>query len=291
MTLLNYTSGRELAERARRERCRISDIVVRDQAHALECSCEDVLLRMEKRLDVMNTAAEKGLRSALRSSSKLVGGDAKRLRARRNADAGLLDGVALDAAAVAVAVAEVNASMGKIVAAPTAGSCGILPGALLTAWKRLGAAREDVVHALFTAGAIGLVISNKAYLAGAQGGCQAECGSAACMAAAAAAELAGADPEAAIHAGALALKNLLGLACDPVAGLVEIPCVRRNAFGAVHALLAADMALAGIRSAIPLDDVILAMKQIADAMPACIRETAQGGLAATPSGRAILKSL
>lgn len=289
--MLTYTRAQELAELAAAEGGRISDVVLQDQVRALDHSAEELLQRMGRRLEVMEAAVQKGLRSAPRSASKLVGGDARRLSKRAQQTEGLLGPYALDAAAAAMAVTEVNASMGKIVAAPTAGSCGILPGALLIAQKRCQSSRDATVRALFTAGAIGLVISNRASLSGAEAGCQAECGSAACMAAAAAAELGGADPETVLHAGALALKNVLGLACDPVAGLVEIPCVKRNGFGAVHALLAADLALAGVRSAIPLDDVIVAMKQIGDTMPACIRETAEGGLAATPSGRAILRSL
>ena len=175
--------------------------------------------------------------------------------------------------------------MGRIVAAPTAGSCGILPAALITMQVEKECSDHDCVMALFTASAIGMVIANNASLAGAQGGCQAECGSAAAMAAAAITELAGGTPHMVSQAVAIALKNILGLVCDPVAGLVEIPCIKRNASGVAGAFVAAEMALAGIDSAIPADEVIWSMKRIGDIMSPTLKETAEGGLAATPTGR------
>ena len=185
----------------------------------------------------------------------------------------------------ALAVSELNASMGRIVAAPTAGSCGILPAAVLTMEKDRGCSEKDCIMSLFTASAVGMIIANNASLAGAEGGCQAECGSAAAMAAAAITELAGGTPEMAGHAVAIALKNILGLVCDPVAGLVEIPCIKRNASGVAGAFVAAELALAGIESAIPADEVIWAMKKVGDAMSPALKETAEGGLAATPTGK------
>ena len=185
----------------------------------------------------------------------------------------------------ALAVSELNAAMGRIVAAPTAGSCGILPAALLTMQAEKQIPERDCVMSLFTASAVGMVIANNASLAGAQGGCQAECGSAAAMAAAAIVELAGGTPKMAEHAIAIAIKNILGLVCDPVAGLVEIPCIKRNASGVAGAFVAAELALAGIESAIPADEVIWTMKKVGDAMSSTLKETAEGGLAATPTGR------
>ena len=185
----------------------------------------------------------------------------------------------------ALAVSELNAAMGRIVAAPTAGSCGILPAALLTMQAEKQIPERDCVMSLFTASAVGMVIANNASLAGAQGGCQAECGSAAAMAAAAIVELAGGTPEMVEHAIAIAIKNILGLVCDPVAGLVEIPCIKRNASGVAGAFVAAELALAGIESAIPADEVIWTMKKVGDAMSSTLKETAEGGLAATPTGR------
>ena len=209
------------------------------------------------------------------------------------ADSGntLCGGVFTRALARALAVSELNAAMGRIVAAPTAGSCGILPAAVLTMLHDRGVARHNCVMSLFTASAVGMVIANNACLAGAQGGCQAECGSASAMAAAALVELAGGSPQMASHAVAIALKNVLGLVCDPVAGLVEIPCIKRNASGIANAFTAAELALAGVASAIPADEVIIAMKRIGDAMPAALRETSEGGLAATPTGRRLAAEL
>ena len=183
----------------------------------------------------------------------------------------------------AVSVAEVNASMGRIVASPTAGSCGILPGAIITMQKERNLSDDACVKALLTASAIGMVIAKNASLSGAEGGCQAECGSAAAMAAGALVELAGGTPEQISNAVAIAIKNILGLVCDPVAGLVEIPCIKRNAAGVANAIVAAEMALADIKSAIPADEVIMAMKQVGDKMSTSLKETAEGGLAKTPT--------
>lgn len=181
--------------------------------------------------------------------------------------------------------------MGRIVAAPTAGSCGILPAALLTIAEERNIPDKDVVMALFTASAVGLVIANKASIAGAEGGCQAECGAASAMAAAAIVEMCGGTPEMCEHACAIALKNILGLVCDPVAGLVEIPCIKRNAGGVANALVAAELALAGIGSAIPADEVILTMKKIGDIMSPALKETAEGGLACTPTGKLLCEKV
>ncbi|MBM7568854.1 L-serine ammonia-lyase, iron-sulfur-dependent, subunit alpha [Paenibacillus sacheonensis] len=191
----------------------------------------------------------------------------------------------------ALAVSEVNASMGRIIATPTAGSCGIIPGVFVSCQERFGWSDEDMTHGLFAAGAIGYVIANNSFVSGAEGGCQAEVGSAIGMAAGALADMRGAKPTQAIHAVGLALKNSLGLVCDPVGGLVEVPCIVRNGFGAVTALAAADMALAGVRSVIPSDEVVQVMLEVGTAMPDTLRETARGGLAQTPTGQQIMKDL
>ena len=190
------------------------------------------------------------------------------------------------AATYALAANEANAAMGRICAAPTAGSSGVLPGVLFAIAEECSIAEDRLGLALVAAGSIGMVIASRASLSGAEGGCQAECGSAAAMAAGAAVDLLGGSPDQVGHAVALALKNLLGLVCDPVAGLVEVPCVKRNAGAAMIALLAAEMALAGIESAIPVDEVMDAMAEIGHALPETLRETGQGGLAGTPTGRA-----
>jgi L-serine dehydratase len=184
-----------------------------------------------------------------------------------------------------VATNEVNAAMGTICATPTAGSAGVVPGTLFAVKKKLNPTREQMIAFLFTAGAFGFVVANNASISGAAGGCQAEVGSAAGMAAAAIVEMAGGTPQQCAEAMAITLKNMLGLVCDPVAGLVEVPCVKRNAMGAANAMVAADMALAGITSRIPCDEVIDAMYRIGQSMPTGLKETAQGGLAATPTGR------
>jgi L-serine dehydratase len=247
--------------------------------------------RMREHWKVMLQSLSRGLETGVRSISGLVGDEGALFFNYLNKGVTLSGEGAVLAAARALGVAAVNASMGKIVAAPTAGSCGILPAVLLTAAERTGKGEDDLIKALFTAAGIGLVIDQVASTAGAQGGCQVECGTASCMAAAAAVEMAGGTPRQAVNAGAITLKCLLGLVCDPVAGLVEIPCVKRNAAGAAVALLSADMALAGIESKIPIDEVIGAMKEVAGMMPAALRETAEGGLANTHAGRSIEKRI
>lgn len=184
----------------------------------------------------------------------------------------------------AIAASECNAAMGRIVAAPTAGSCGIIPGTVVSMLEEGRCTERDAVLALFTSGAFGMVIAKQAFIAGAQGGCQAECGSAAAMAAAALVELLGGTPEQSAHACAIAVKNQLGLVCDPVAGLVEIPCIKRNVAGIMIAFSAAEMAMAGIESKIPVDECIAAMREVGEALPKGLKETARGGLAATPTG-------
>ena len=241
-----------------------------------------VLARLDASLTVMEEAVEEGLRGSARSRSGLVGGDARRV-----ADAGTSPaGPELaEAVSCALAVAEVNAAMGRIVAAPTGGASGVLPGVLLTVARREGVPRERTVLALAAAGAIGGVIASRAALSGAAAGCQAEVGSGAAMAAAAAVELCGGTPEQAGEAASLALQGLLGLVCDPIGGRVEVPCVARNATGAAVALAAVQMALAGVRFPVPFDEVVTAMGAVGRSLPPSLRETARGGLAVTPTGK------
>jgi L-serine dehydratase len=246
---------------------------------------------MKKALVVMRDSVAKGIAGGRRSLGGLIGGEAGRLNDYIERGSTLAGPVSVRAAMMAIAVSEVNASMGRIVAAPTAGSCGILPGSLLASAESLGRDDDAIVDALFVASGIGMIIARNATIAGAEGGCMAECGAAASMAAAACASLAGADTETTLHAAALALKNELGLACDPIAGLVEVPCAKRNSLKAVEALVAADMALAGIKSVIPFDEVVLAMHHIARDMPLNIKETANGGLAITPTGMRLAREI
>ena len=283
---IDYASLQDLADAATERGCPVWRVVLDQQMQELELSEETVRARLLHRLQVMRASVEAGIADASPSASGLSGGDAAKLDAAMKT--GRLLGGPLQAKALrnAMAVNETNARMGRIVAAPTAGAAGILPALLFAVADQEDWSDERLVEGLLTASGIGLVIAKRACLSGAEGGCQAECGSAAAMAAGAVAELAGASPEAVIHAAALALKNLLGLVCDPVAGLVEVPCVKRNAMGAVHGLAAADLALAGIRSRIPPDEVVDAMMAIGRQMSPDLRETARGGLAATPAGRA-----
>lgn len=265
-------------------------------ALALEWECQEAgepaeALRgkMGERLRVMREAVARGLQG-VKSRSGLTGGDAKLVAKglAANASARLVGGEPLTTAiSYALAVSEVNASMGRIVAAPTGGSCGILPGVLLSVGERVGATDESLIDALFTAGAAGSVIARRATVSGAAGGCQAECGSAAAMAAAAAVQLGGGTPQQCVQAVALSLKGLMGLVCDPMAGLVEVPCIKRNATSAGVALAAATMALAGVRSVVPPDEVVDAMGAVGRELPASLKETAVGGLAATPTGKRI----
>ena len=283
--MLNYMSVAEIAAQASRQGLSIGRLVLQDQAAQMERSEADILNEMDENLHVMERAAKRGLQPGLRSNSGLTGGDGARMRAHAaHALSGLFCARAMQ---IALGTAECNAAMGRIVASPTAGSCGILPGAVISMMENCGVGREDACLALIAAGGIGMVIANQASISGAAGGCQAECGSAAAMAAAALVQMAGGNPEMMENAVAMALKNLLGLVCDPVAGLVEVPCIKRNAGGIMIAIAAADMALAGIRSVIPVDEVISAMREVGESLPCALRETALGGLAVTPTGQEI----
>ena len=278
-----FGSIQELVALAQEGQCPLWQVMLRQEAEVTGRGEEEILREMAASYRVMKEAAAKGIRGVT-THSGMCGGDAKRLFDYLKNGRILSDETLLKAACYAIATNEVNAAMGRICATPTAGSAGILPGVMLAMQEKLGLPVETSVRHLFTAGAIGLVIANRACISGAAGGCQAEIGSASAMAAAAVTELAGGTPGQAAHAMALALKNMLGLACDPLAGLVEVPCIKRNAAGASNAILASELALAGIQSKVPWDEVIEAMHQIGRGMPATFRETAQGGLATTPTG-------
>ena len=226
-------------------------------------------------------------RADRRSVSGLVGGDAQRMWDYAAAQETLCGPYLQEVIATALCVAESNACMSRIVAAPTAGACGVLPAVLVPLYRRGTVEEDDIVRALYVAAGIGAVIGYRASISGASGGCQAEVGTAAAMAAGALVDLRGGGPDQIGHAVAMALKNLLGLVCDPVAGLVEVPCVKRNVIGAVNAASAADMALAGIESRVPVDQVIDCMGDVGRRMPVEVRETALGGLAATTFGQSV----
>lgn len=278
------------AARAGQAGVSIGELALRDQAAESEQPSQAVYDRMDGYLTVMAESVAAGMARTERTDSGLSGGEAAQMMAAiaqgRLADTGFHRTIAM-----ALAVAGCNAGMGRVVAAPTAGACGILPAVVIGAAQEHGLDRRTQVLGLFAAGAIGEVIARHATISGAQGGCQAECGAASAMAAGALCQMLGGGPEQVIQAAGIALKNLLGLVCDPVGGLVECPCVKRNAGSAANALAAAAMALAGIQSVIPPDEVIAAMKRVGEMMPAALRETAEGGLAATPTGRRIAKTL
>ncbi len=286
--MVKFSCMEDLMKMAEEQRRTIANLVIEHEAMSTFKSVVYIEDNMKKIWQVMKDSAQKGIESQQKSVSGMVGTDACKLFVYENAYCG---DFVRNAAAFAVAVAETNAVMGKIAACPTAGSCGIVPGVLIAAQNQYEYDDEMICQALFTAAGIGMVIENNAMIAGAQGGCQAECGSAAGMAAGALSFLAGGTPRQIGNAVALAIKNLLGLACDPVAGLVEVPCVKRNGFATATAILAADMSMAGIKSVIPVDEVIDAMDRIGRAMPCSIKETATGGLATTPTGLSLKRRI
>jgi len=283
----------ELARSAAEKGISLGQLAVRLESEETGIPADEITGKVRTMLRVMEHAVRDGIAARGKlSRTGLSGGDASRV-------IGWLDGprslpsnrLLTRSLAYALAVSEVNASMGKIVAAPTAGSSGVIPGTFLALAEEARIPEESLVDALCTAGLVGQVIATRASLSGAEAGCQAECGSAAAMAAAGLAQLRGGTPEDCIHAAAIALKGLMGLVCDPVAGLVEVPCVKRNATSAAVAIAACEMALAGVRSRIPPDEVIDAMAEVGRCLPPSLRETAQGGLAATPSGQMISRQM
>lgn len=241
----------------------------------------DLLELMHETLEVMRDSAYKGLDQAVYSMSKITGGSA--LKVNKYAEDSVSGKTITRAMAMALSVSEVNSSMGRIVAAPTAGASGILPAALFTMQEKYGYDDDKLVEALIVAGVIGEIIAQNASISGAEGGCQAECGSAAAMAAAAICYLRDFDIDTIFASAAFAIKNILGLVCDPVLGLVEYPCNLRNASGVVNAIISADLAMSGFPCLIPLDETIDSMRQVGNSLPEALRETALGGLAATPT--------
>ncbi len=274
----------DLVATATEKKVTIAEIMILQEIEVSGRTRDQVISQMEKNLLVMEKAVEQGLQG-VKSHSGLTGGDAVLLQNYIKLGKSLSGNLILDAVSKAVATNEVNAAMGTICATPTAGSAGVVPGTLFSVKETLNPTRDEMVSFLFTAGAFGFVVANNASISGAAGGCQAEVGSASAMAAAAIVEMAGGTPAQCAEAFAITLKNMLGLVCDPVAGLVEVPCVKRNAMGAANAMVAADMALAGITSRIPCDEVIEAMFRIGQSMPVALRETALGGLAQTKTAQ------
>lgn len=287
-----FDSIRETIDYAVENNMSFADIMVKEEMELSGKSRDEVRAQMKQNLDVMRDAVIKGTTGdGVESVTGYTGHDAAKLRDYNETHHALSGYEMIDAVKGAIATNEVNAAMGIICATPTAGSSGTIPGALFKLEKTHDLTEEQMIDFLFTSALFGRVVANNASVAGATGGCQAEVGSASAMAAAAAVAIFGGSPEASGHAMALAISNLLGLVCDPVAGLVEIPCVMRNAIGSGNALISADLALAGIESRIPVDEVIEAMDKVGRNLPASLRETGLGGLAGTPTGEAIKRKI
>lgn len=287
-----YHSMREIIDYAVAQNTTFAEMMIHEEMELKGISRDEVRALMKQNLDVMREALEKGLSGdGVKSVTGYTGHDAVKLD-RYNEDYHALSGHDMvEALKGAISTNEVNAAMGIICATPTAGSSGTIPGILFKLEKTHGLTEAQMTDFLFAAALCGKIIANNASVAGAIGGCQAEVGSASAIAAAAAVEIFGGTPEESGHAMALAISNLLGLVCDPVAGLVEIPCVMRNAIGSGNGLISADLALAGIKSRIPVDEVIEAMDRVGRNLPASLRETGLGGLAGTPTGEAIKKKI
>ncbi|HDA7874784.1 TPA: L-serine ammonia-lyase, iron-sulfur-dependent, subunit alpha [Staphylococcus aureus] len=287
-----FDSIRETIDYAVENNMSFADIMVKEEMELSGKSRDEVRAQMKQNLDVMRDAVIKGTTGdGVESVTGYTGHDAAKLRDYNETHHALSGYEMIDAVKGTIATNEVNAAMGIICATPTAGSSGTIPGALFKLEKTHDLTEEQMIDFLFTSALFGRVVANNASVAGATGGCQAEVGSASAMAAAAAVAIFGGSPEASGHAMALAISNLLGLVCDPVAGLVEIPCVMRNAIGSGNALISADLALAGIESRIPVDEVIEAMDKVGRNLPASLRETGLGGLAGTPTGEAIKRKI
>ena len=288
---MEIQSIRELIDACEREHKSIGDMMLMMEVKRSGKDQETIIGMMEERLLKMKEAVDSGIKDSSAAPSGLSGGDAVKMNDYMNQGKSLSGNYISNAMAFSLATSENNARMGVIVATPTAGAAGILPGVLFSLHKNDGTPYKELVKGLFTASMLGYVIANRSFISGAAGGCQAEVGSATAMAAGTIVELKGGTPQQAVNATAIAMKSLLGLVCDPVAGLVEVPCIKRNVIGTSIAFSAADMSLAGIESRIPCDEVIEAMYRVGKEMPRTLRETALGGLATTETGKQVKERL
>lgn len=279
-----FNNGEELLEICSKENKTIYEIVLDKENDSTEKSIREIRMIMKKNLKVMIESSNHALDKKVTSVSGLIGGEANKVKKYSESNETICGNFINTAMAKALSTSEVNASMGKIVAAPTAGASGILPSAIISTAEKFNLDEEKMIDGLFTAAGIGEIIAKNATISGAYGGCQAECGVGAAMAAAAIVEMLGGNPETSLHAASISIINILGLVCDPIAGLVEFPCALRNASGVINALTSADLALAGIESLVPFDEVVEAMYKVGKSMPDSLKETALGGLAATPTG-------
>ena len=287
----NTTTAAKLLEVSRQLGLSLPEVMLRRERELNETPPEVVYEKLRVAYGIMRQAVEESLREPHKTMGGLIGGEARKLAEYRTAGKNLCGETVSRAICYAMGVLEVSASMGLIVAAPTAGASGVLPGVLIALQEQYGLTERQMLDALLVASAIGVVVAENSGISGAAGGCQAEVGAASAMAAAALCHLKGGAPEQCAAAAAMALGNLLGLVCDPVAGLVEVPCVKRNVVGAVNAVSCANMALAGVDYAIPCDEVIDAMGRVGSLLSPDLRETGQGGLAATPTGVRIAQAL
>ncbi|CAK7059528.1 L-serine ammonia-lyase, iron-sulfur-dependent, subunit alpha [Tissierella sp. P1] len=286
-----FNKAEELIKLCNESNKRISEIVIEKEIKNADISYDELMNRMRDTLFVMKSSATSALDKEVKSVSGLTGGDSKKVEEYKNSGNTLSGSLIVSAMAKALSTSEINASMGRIVAAPTAGASGIVPSALLSAKEKLNLTDAQLIMGLFTAAGIGEIVAKNATVSGAEGGCQAECGTAAAMAAAAIVEMAGGTPEASFNAASFALVNIMGLVCDPIGGLVEYPCALRNASGVVNALTSADLALAGVKSLVPFDEVVEAMYKVGKLLPESLRETALGGVATTPTGERLRREI
>jgi len=282
-----YNHGKDLIELCSEKNKKIFEIVLEKESSVTALPEEEIRNMMGENLKVMVESSSYALTNKITSVSGLIGGEAMKIEEYKKNNKTICGETINTAMAKALSTSEINASMGKIVAAPTAGAAGILPGAILTAKEKFNLSDDDLINGLLTAAGIGEIVAKNATVSGAYGGCQAECGVAAAMAAAAIVEMLGGTPEACLNASSFALINIMGLVCDPIAGLVEFPCALRNASGVVNGLISADLALAGIECLVPFDEVVEAMYKVGKSLPDTLKETALGGLAATPTGQCL----
>ena len=289
--MMKYKDFQEIFEEASSKNKKIYEISEQHEAEITEISIQEVREKVKINLKAMKDAIKQGLKSKEKSMSGMCGDDCAKLLERYKYGESLFSETYQKILTYAFATMEQNLRMGKIVACPTAGSCGIVPAVIIAMAESRDADDEFLVNALITAGTIGQLVSNKLALAGAVAGCQSECGVACAMAAGGLVEMCGGTNEQILNAAALALKNIMGLVCDPVAGLVEVPCVKRNAFLAIQAVTAAELSFAGIKSVIPIDEIVDAMKQVGELMSPKFKESAEGGLATTKTGLEITEKL
>lgn len=286
---MNFINSKELLALCDEKQCTISEAMLEREIELFHQSQTEVLGQMAHAYDIMKKAVKRALTEELVSMGGLIGGESKKLFF--NETSSVCGDLMRKAISYAVGVLEVNSSMGLIVAAPTAGSSGVIPGALIAVQEAFHLTEEQMIKALFNAGAVGYLITRNATVSGAEGGCQAEVGAASAMAASAVCELRGGTPKQCLDAASTALTNIIGLVCDPIAGLVEAPCQKRNAMGVANALISAEMTLCGISHIIPFDETVEAMYRVGHSMPSELRETALGGVASTPTACQLCKGI